>query len=86
MEFNTSPDGEYRLDFAFPVIKLAIEVDGYVWHFTPEHLQRDHARRNQLQRDGWVVLVYTWRDITADPARVVREIASSYQRLGGVLV
>jgi hypothetical protein len=85
-EFNTGPDGEFRLDFAFPIIRFAIEVDGYVWHFTPEHLQRDHARRNQLQRDGWVVLVYTWRDITAEPARVVREIASCYQRLGGVLV
>ncbi len=47
VEIVAGPDGEYRLDFAYPPVKLAIEVDGYVWHFTPEHQHRDHQRRNR---------------------------------------
>jgi very-short-patch-repair endonuclease len=78
-EVRHGPHGEYRLDFAYADRQLAIEVDGYVWHFSPEHLQRDHTRRNQLQAAGWRVLVYTWRDVTQDPKRVASEIAAAYQ-------
>jgi predicted NAD-dependent protein-ADP-ribosyltransferase YbiA (DUF1768 family) len=78
-ELVTGANGEYRLDFAYPEIKLAIEVDGYVWHFSPEHKQRDDARRNALILDGWRILVYSWRDITQNPNRVAREIAAAYR-------
>jgi very-short-patch-repair endonuclease len=77
-EHEQGPDGEYRLDFAYADRKLAIEVDGYVWHFSPDHLKRDHSRRNRLQAAGWRVLVYTWRDVTQDPGRVASEIAAAY--------
>jgi hypothetical protein len=77
-ELVTGKEGEYRLDFAYPALKLAIEVDGYVWHFSPEHTRRDHNRRNALTLQGWVILVYSWRDITQEPARVAREIAEAY--------
>jgi very-short-patch-repair endonuclease len=80
-ELVTGPEGEYRLDTGYPAIGLAIEFDGYVWHFSPEHLQRDHARRNRLQADGWRILVYTWRDVVREPARVGREIATLHANL-----
>jgi very-short-patch-repair endonuclease len=79
VELSTGPDGEYRLDFAYPDRRLAIEVDGYVWHFSPDHLQRDHARRNRLQAEGWRVLVYTWRDVTQSPARVAAEVIGAHR-------
>lgn len=72
---------QYRLDFAFPAIRLAVEVDGYTWHSSPEQLERDHRRRNELTAAGWVVLVYTWRDIDGDEARVAAEIADAHRRL-----
>jgi hypothetical protein len=81
LEVRAGENGEYRLDYAYRPIKLAVEVDGYVWHWSPEHLQRDHFRRNQLQRNGWVVLVYTWRDVVNESSRVGREIADTYRRL-----
>jgi very-short-patch-repair endonuclease len=81
VEFTTGAQGEYRLDFAFPAFKLAVEVDGYVHHFSPDHVRRDHARRNQLQRQGWLILIYTWLDVVREPARVAAEIAETYQAL-----
>jgi very-short-patch-repair endonuclease len=81
VEFTTGAHGEYRLDFAFPALKLAVEVDGYVHHFAPDHARRDHARRNQLLRQGWLILVYTWLDVVREPARVAAEIAETYQAL-----
>jgi hypothetical protein len=78
-ELVAGKEGEYRLDFAYPALKLAIEVDGYIWHFSPEHTRRDNARRNALTLQGWQILVYTWREITQEPARVAREIAEAYR-------
>jgi hypothetical protein len=81
VELITGPSGEYRLDFAYPDIRLAVEVDGYVWHFSPEHQRRDHARRNRLQAHGWRMLVYTWRDIVDEPSRVAGEVAGLHAGL-----
>jgi hypothetical protein len=77
-EFATN-EGAYRLDFAYPALKLAIEVDGYVWHFSPDHQQRDNARRNALQRQGWQIYVYSWKEVMQEPARVAAEIAAAYR-------
>jgi hypothetical protein len=77
-EFVTE-EGAYRLDFAYPTLKLAIEVDGYVWHFSPEHQRRDNARRNALRLQGWQIYVYNWKEITQEPARVATEIAAAYR-------
>jgi very-short-patch-repair endonuclease len=74
VEVAAGPDGEYRLDFAFPALKLAVEVDGYAWHSSPEHQRRDHHRRNRLHASGWRVLVYTWLDVLERPAEMVAEI------------
>jgi hypothetical protein len=81
IEVKAGPDGEYRLDTGYVPIKLAIEVDGYCWHFTPEHQQRDHARRNKLVGEGWHLLIYTFLDIIRRPAEVAAEIIRMHQRL-----
>jgi hypothetical protein len=80
-ELHVGEDGEYRLDFAWPDIMLSVEVDGYVWHFTPEHQQRDLARRNRLQDAGWTLRVYTWRDVCHEPARVATQVVATHRRL-----
>jgi hypothetical protein len=78
-ELVVGPDGEYRLDFAYPAIKLAIEVDGYVWHFSPAHKERDETRRNAITLSGWTILVYSWPRITQDPVGVAAEIAEAFR-------
>ena len=74
-------DGQYRLDLAWVAIKLAVEVDGYVWHFSPEQKERDQIRRNRLLRAGWKVLVYNWRQVLHEPDSVRREIVDTYCQL-----
>ncbi len=82
IELTVGPEGQYRLDFAYPDIKLAIEVDGYVWHFTPEHQRRDNLRRNWLHANGWHTLTFTWTDVTQRPQRVAADIRAALASLG----
>lgn len=47
--------GRYRLDFAFPDVMIAIEVDG--WHHgRPDTMLRDAERDRTLRSHGWTVL------------------------------
>ena len=62
VEVVEGPDGEYRVDFSI-VHPLMLEVDGYVWHYSPEHLARDHQRRNRLKLAGIELYVSNWLDL-----------------------
>src|ERR1700722_5421395 len=74
-EVIAGPDGEYRIDFCL-VHPVMLEVDGYVWHFSPEHQARDHERRNQLKLLGIDLYVADWRELfrrEAHLARILRQ-------------
>lgn len=73
--------GQYRIDFAYPRLMLAIEVDGYVWHSSQAHMEADNARRNHLKTLGWHVLVYTWVQVTRSSDATAAEIRANYRRL-----
>lgn len=48
----------YRLDFAYPRLKVCVEYDGDEWHErSPEQRERDEARRCWLRDHGWTVIV-----------------------------
>lgn len=57
----------YRLDFAYPHAKVAVEYDGEEFHSTPEARARDCARRQWLREHGWTVIVLT-KDSFTDEA------------------
>jgi very-short-patch-repair endonuclease len=78
------PNRRYRLDFAYPHLRLAIEVDGWSAHFAPEQQRHDNRRANALARAGWTVLHYDWWEVTHSPEQVAAEIADTYQRLAAV--
>ncbi|MGI8814055.1 MAG: endonuclease domain-containing protein [Pseudonocardia sp.] len=46
----------YRVDFAFPVARLVVEVDGWAWHSDAARFRSDRARQNALVLAGWAVL------------------------------
>jgi very-short-patch-repair endonuclease len=70
-----------RIDAAYPELLLAIEVDGYSSHSSPDAFQRDRTRQNRLVALGWTVLRFTWADIVQDPASVARTIRDARARL-----
>lgn len=54
----------YRVDFAFPEIKLGIECDGEYYHSPGNgHDQRKDAF---LRRNGWIMLRFTGTQIKED--------------------
>jgi hypothetical protein len=81
-EVVVGPDGEYRVDFCLaPPVML--EVDGYVWHYSPEHQQRDNERRNRLKLAGMELYVADWRQVYRQEgslARILRQAVSGSRR------
>lgn len=63
-----------ELDFARPDLKLCLEVDGRAYHSDAVSFRRDRERQNQLVLKGWLVLRFTWEQITKEPAAVVAAI------------
>lgn len=67
----------YRLDFAYPDAKVAIEYDGLEPHTDQAQFERDRQRQNALILAGWTVLRFTWADLTGQPTRVTGEIRTA---------
>jgi hypothetical protein len=72
-EVKASSEHSYRVDIMLRT-GLALEVDGYAYHHSPEQMAEDTRRRNRLYLSGTQVLVYTWRDVAHDGARLVFEV------------
>jgi hypothetical protein len=75
----TTPGGVFlaEVDFAYPELRLAIEVDGFNVHSTPKRMSKDFVRQNGLVPYGWYVLRFTWRQVVREPEMVFRTIAAS---------
>lgn len=71
------PEAGARLDFAYPELRLALEVDGYEVHGSPRAMTADHERHNRLVAAGWTVLRFTWEQVVRRPAEVAKAIRSA---------
>jgi very-short-patch-repair endonuclease len=71
------PVGGYKVDVAFPRVKVAIEADGWAFHSDQEDFQQDRVRQNNIALLGWQVLRFTWLDLTEYPQRVIAVIRSA---------
>jgi very-short-patch-repair endonuclease len=67
-----------EVDFAWPEVRLCVEVDGWMQHGTRSASVRDRARDRALLGLGWMVLRYTWQDVTGNRESVIRELVSTY--------
>jgi very-short-patch-repair endonuclease len=63
----------YRLDLAFPEMRIGIEYDGWTAHASRSSFDRDRARQNPLTLHGWLILRYTSASTRADVVAQVRE-------------
>jgi hypothetical protein len=75
----TTPAGVFlaEVDFAYPDVRLVIEVDGFRVHSTPKRMSKDFVRQNGLVPYGWYVLRFTWRQVVREPEMVALSIADS---------
>lgn len=51
----------FRIDLAYPVLRLAIELDGWEFHSSRSAFDDDLARDNLLVAQGWTVVRFTSR-------------------------
>jgi very-short-patch-repair endonuclease len=71
------PFGPYRIDLAFPVEKVAVEVDGWAWHVDAERFRTDRRKGNALTRGGWDLLRFPWHALHEEPDACVTEVADT---------
>lgn len=62
-----TPLGEYRMDFAWPKVKVALEFDGKGKYFeyrpTGEVLFAERQREKALTEQGWIFLRIEWKHL-----------------------
>ncbi len=64
----------WRLDFAWPLSKLAVEYDGFDWHSDRASFTRDRQKRAALQEMDWTVLSIVSDDVRRRPQDFLRRM------------
>lgn len=75
--------GPYRVDFAIPDQRIAIELDGHQYHSTKEQRTRDAKRQRYLERNGWRVIRFTGSEVWGDASGCVEETIRLIEAIGG---
>lgn len=70
----------WRVDFAWPSRRVAVEYDGVVWHEGPEAFVHERRRRAALQEIGWVVVSIIADDVRRRPWETIRRIETQLGR------
>jgi hypothetical protein len=72
----------FVLDFAFPEIKLAIEIDGEYWHSLPNAQKRDRCKNYYLGvKKGWELIRIPASDFTHNPDHYIWEVIQTIEIL-----
>jgi hypothetical protein len=66
-----------EIDFAHVGLRIAIEVDGRAHHSDRRSFERDRSRQNELVLRGWLVLRFTWEQITQRPDEVIAAVIAA---------
>lgn len=75
-------DGRFvaQVDLAYPIQRLAVELDSIRWHHNRESFESDRNRRNRLIAAGWDVMAFTWREYTERPDSLCAVVAQTLGR------
>ncbi|WP_313884534.1 DUF559 domain-containing protein [Mycobacteroides sp. CBMA 271] len=72
--------GGWRVDFAWPVVRLAAEYDSDQWHVGATAMRKDKARFAGLQRCGWTVVPITVDDVRRNPTALISRLTWHLKR------
>jgi very-short-patch-repair endonuclease len=70
----------FRLDFAWPNLKVAVEAEGFVAHGGRLAHVADRRRLAALVAAGWSIVPVTWDDCTTDPEVFVERVRAALLR------
>lgn len=73
-------DRRYRIDYAYPDLGIAIELDGWGAHGTRRAFDLDRARGNDLELTGWTLLRFTSTSTRHDVIRTVKAARAAASR------
>jgi hypothetical protein len=74
-------DGDlFRVDFAWPELRLAAEYESIDWHSGRTAMLRDKAKWGQIQEVGWTIIPIVGDDVRLYPARLAERIRSHLNR------
>jgi very-short-patch-repair endonuclease len=68
-------------DVLFEAAKVVVEIDGWAAHRDRQAFQRDRTRQNGLVAAGYLVLRFTWEDLSVRPAYVVATVRAALARI-----
>ncbi len=63
-----------RVDFAYPKVRLIVEVDGFEFHRERSDYRADRRKANAFSRERWWLLRFTWEDVVMYPDYVVEAV------------
>lgn len=63
-----------RVDFAWPHVRVIVEIDGRTWHAIQSTWGEDHQRDMALRLAGWQPLRYTHGQLVRTPNLVVADL------------
>jgi hypothetical protein len=69
-----------RVDFLWRNLRVVGEFDGFVKYTDPKVLRDEKLRQEAIERLGFIVIRWTWRDLTATPAATERRIRAILAR------
>jgi hypothetical protein len=69
-----APIGRMRVDALLRDDRLAVELDGGPAHGSPAAMKRDRERELALRSFGFVVVRYSWDQVTGKPDEVVADL------------
>lgn len=69
----------YRLDLAYPELRLALEYDGRQHAEDDAQWSRDLDRREYLDAQGWRLIILRAADIYTHPARALRRVVEALE-------
>jgi hypothetical protein len=78
-------DKTYKIDFGLigkDDKKYAIELDGFAFHKDRDTFNNDRDRSNNLVADGWQVIHFTYKDVTQQAEKCIRQLRQILMRDG----
>ncbi len=66
----------YRLDKAWPKLRIVVEADGRRWHSTRKDFEEGMARIRAITAAGWDHYRYGWNDVHRRPGEVKAQITA----------